>query len=391
MNRRSLIASLLAVLGLVLFLVLHPLIAMPPWLNWAGPFTFAALVSCALVPVLSVPARRIDLVDRPDERKHHIGAIPLVGGLAIYLGFLAVTFLYLNLPHHYEGRVIGAIMLALGLLVLIGLLDDLLELSALLKLLVQLGAAAIVIAAGVRITFLPETWWGDALEIAVTSLWLLGLTNAVNFLDGVDGLATALTITAAAAFGLVAVQTQQPDFLLLCAGLGGACAGFLPYNFRPRPASAFLGDAGATLLGFALASIAIVGEWGNGPGAITLDVVVPLLILGVPVFDTTFITITRIADGRIRTFREWLEYTGRDHIHHRLLKLGLNRFDTVFFLCIISVVLSLSAITLHNATGLLAILSLVQGAVILVIIGRFMLFMERRNACPEEMIDGSAE
>jgi UDP-GlcNAc:undecaprenyl-phosphate GlcNAc-1-phosphate transferase len=185
------------------------------------------------------------------------------------------------------------------------------------------------------------------------------------------------------------VQTDQPFFRLLCAGVAGGCIGFLPFNFRPKPASAFLGDAGSTMLGFLLASIAIVGEWG-GTNDITLDIVVPLLILGVPIFDTTFITLTRIADGRIRGFREWIEYTGRDHIHHRLLNLGLGRHDTVGFICTISAVLSLSAITLMDATGPLAIISLIQGAIILTIVGRFMLFVENNATTNERSGDGSA-
>jgi len=119
--------------------------------------------------------------------------------------------------------------------------------------------------------------------------------------------------------------------------------------------------------------------------------ILPILILGVPIFDTTFITITRFADGRIRTFREWLEYAGRDHIHHRLLNIGLSRFDSVIFLCVISVILALSAITVKQGDDLLAILSLLQGVIILTIIGRFMIFMEHRSSIQPEEIDGPSE
>ncbi len=386
MNRRQITATILALIGIGLFLYLKPRLAMPPWLEWGGPFTLGALVTAAVVPILGRLAHRIDLLDRPDERKHHRGAVPLVGGVAVYLGFLVVILVYPN-----TSDTVPAITYALGLLLVVGVLDDKFELPAWLKLCVQVAAAAIVIALGTHITFLPDFWWGDILEYIITALWLIGLANAVNFLDGIDGLASSLTITAAVAFGLIGIHTGQYSFLLLCAALGGACTGFLPYNFRPRPASAFLGDAGATMLGFALAAIAIVGQWGTPSDTMAVQIAIPLLVLGVPIFDTTFITITRIADGRIRTFREWIEYTGRDHIHHRLLKLGLNRFDTVLFLCIITVVLALSAITLETESGLLTILSLIQGAVILIIIGRFMLFMERRNASAEETSHGQAE
>ena len=374
-------------LALVVFLVARPLIDTPDWLNWLGPLSLAAIVAFSLIPPLQWLAQRVGLLDEPDERKQHKGATPLVGGIAIYLGFLATVLIY---GYYSDSSAVRAVMIALVPLVVVGVLDDRKSLPATIKLLAQLAAVAIVITGGIRLTFMRQVWWGDLLEILITAVWLIGLTNAFNFLDGIDGLSTCLTIVAAAAFGLVAVQTNQPFFLLLVAALGGACLGFLPYNFRRAPAAVFLGDAGATLLGFSLASIAIVGEWG-GPGAATLDVVVPLLILGVPIFDTTFITVTRIVDGRIRTFREWLEYTGRDHIHHRLLNLGLNRYDTVGFLCVISVVLALGAITLKYADGILAILSLLQGVIILTIVGRFMLFVEKRATVGMRSTDGSTE
>jgi len=370
----------------IFFLWLRQRVDTPDWLNWSGPGLIAALVTLGLVPPLQALARRIGLLDHPDARKQHQGAVPLVGGLAVYGGMLVTVLVY---PVYLLNPEVRAIMLASGLLLVIGVLDDRYEVSATLKLLFQVAAAAVVMSGGVMVTFLPAVWWGTGLEVLITALWLIGVTNAVNFLDGVDGLATSLAIVVALAFGLVAVLTGQPFFLLLCAALAGACAGFLPYNFRPRPASAFLGDAGATLLGFLLASIAIVGEWGGSSG-MTLDIIVPLLILGVPIFDTTFITVTRIADGRIRTFREWLEYTGRDHFHHRLLNLGLNRFDTVGFICLLSAILALSAIILMGADSALAILSLLQSVIIFSIIGRFMLYIEHRDRIQEGSRNGTA-
>ncbi|MFC1559010.1 MraY family glycosyltransferase [Gemmatimonadota bacterium] len=388
MSLRQILTTIIALFCVVLFFIFHSNIELPVWLEWLGPLTLAASVSFTLVQPLSLLAAKMGLVDTPNARKIHEGAIPLVGGIAIYAGFLAVNFHY---GYHLQDERILGLMIALGPLLLIGVLDDLWELPATLKLLVQLGAAAIVISAGVRITFLPEALWGNVAEIVLTGIWLIGLTNAINFLDGIDGLATSLTIVAAASFGLVAVATGQSFFLLLCAALCGACMGFLPHNFRRRPASAFLGDSGATLLGFSLASIAIVGDWG-GDGSSAINIVIPLLVLGVPIFDTTFITITRFADGRIRTFREWLEYAGRDHIHHRLLKIGLSRFDTVLFLCVISLILALSAISLRDTSGLLfAVLSFAQGVIILTVVGRFMLFMDNRSETAREDSNGPPE
>ena len=375
MKLRPRVITIASVFLVVAYILLAPHVETVEWLNWLGPFSLAAVVTFGVMPPLLWLAGRCGLVDRPDARKHHAGEIPLVGGIAIFAGFLSTNIQY---GYYETSPEVRAVVLALALLLVVGVLDDRLDLSAAWKLLAQLAAAAIVIAGGVQVTFLPAVWWGDLLELVVTAVWLIGLTNALNFLDGIDGLATSLTLVAVLAFGVVAVQTGQPFFLLLCAALAGGCVGFLPFNFGRRPALAFLGDAGATLLGFSLASLAIVGEWG-GAGGTLVDIVVPLLILGVPIFDTTFITLTRIADGRIRNFREWLEYTGRDHIHHRLLYLGLSRYDVVGFICTISAVLALSAITLKSAEGYLAGLSLLQGAIILTIVGRFMLFVENRS------------
>lgn len=371
MNRRYLALTAGGILLIAVFFIAKPLVDTPNWMNWLGPLSLAALVTFSLMPPLQWYARRTGLLDEPDERKRHEGSIPLVGGIAIFVGFLATNLLY---GYHQESSEVLAVMIALVPLIVLGVIDDKRKLPATIKLLVQLTAVAIVISGGVRLTFMRQIWWGDLIEIIITAIWLIGLTNAINFLDGIDGLAASLVFVTAMAFGVVAVQTAQPFFLLLCSALGGACLGFLPFNLRRTQATAFLGDAGSTLLGFSIASIAIVGQWG-GTGATTLDVIVPLLILGVPIFDTTFITVTRFADGRIRTFREWIEYTGRDHIHHRLMDLGLSKHDTVGFICVISIILALSAITLKNATGFLAILSLLQGIIILTIVGRFMLFM----------------
>jgi len=386
LNLRRTFTTIIAFLWVLLFFILESNIQTPRWLHWLGPLILAAVVSFTLVPLLCWLAEKIDLVDRPDARKIHEGAIPLVGGIAIYAGFLVMNLHY---GYYVGSPEVSAIMIALGPLLLIGVFDDLWDLPATLKLLVQIGAAIIVIAAGVKFTFLPPTWWGHAGEVILTAVWLIGLTNAINFLDGIDGLATLLTIVAMTAFGFIALTTDQDSFMLLSAGLGGACLGFLPYNLRRRPAAAFLGDSGATILGFSLASFAIMGDWG-GAGT-SLDIVVPILILGVPIFDTTFITITRFVDGRIRTFREWLEYAGRDHIHHRLLKIGLSRFETVIFLCIISFILALTAITVKQGDDFLAVLSLLQGVIILSIIGRFMIFMEHKSVTLHEETDGSSE
>ena len=204
------------------------------------------------------------------------------------------------------------------------------------------------------ITFLPDGLWGDVGEWLLTAFWIIGITNAFNFLDGMDGLATGTGCIAAIFFGLVALQNNHDFMVYLALPLVGSCLSFLPYNFRFRkPAAIFMGDAGSTFLGFMLASLAVLGDWA-GNHAVRL--IVPVLILGVPIFDMSFTTFMRIKNGQVRTFREWVEFTGRDHIHHRLEDLRIGRIGAVLVIYCVTIWLGLSALALKNTTGLNAIL-----------------------------------
>jgi UDP-GlcNAc:undecaprenyl-phosphate GlcNAc-1-phosphate transferase len=317
--------------------------------KWAYLLLLSFGIGYVCAPLVSMLAFRVGALDIPAGRKAHQAPTALLGGAAIYLAF--VLTLWINDSYSLQ---LKGVVLAGSLIFIVGLIDDLKELPARLKLLVQVLAVVILINFGVVITFLPDGLWGDVGEWLLTAFWIIGITNAFNFLDGMDGLATGTGCIAAIFFGLVALQNNHDFMVYLALPLVGSCLSFLPYNFRFRkPAAIFLGDAGSTFLGFMLASLAVLGDWA-GNHAVRL--IVPVLILGVPIFDMSFTTFMRIKNGQVRTFREWVEFTGRDHIHHRLEDLRIGRIGAVLVIYCVTIWLGLSALALKNTTGLNAIL-----------------------------------
>jgi UDP-GlcNAc:undecaprenyl-phosphate GlcNAc-1-phosphate transferase len=329
--------------------------------RWAYILVLSALVSFGLTPLLIRLAHLLELLDVPTARKVHMEPTPLLGGMAIYTAFglsiLANSIL--------DGQVV-AILAAGTVLVVIGILDDARDVPAGIKLLAQLLAVALVMRAGVMLTLFPPSMAGNFANGALTILWLLGITNAMNFFDGMDGLATGLSIITAAFLGFFAVLTFQPFLGWFAAAIVGSCLGFLPFNFHPRrPAAIFLGDGGSTFLGFVLAALAVKGDWAeNG----IIDIAVPILIFWVFIFDMTHITVARIAAGKVRSFREWIAYVGRDHLHHRLAALLGSRRKAVVLIFLLSASMGMAAMGLRSARTLEAVLLILQAAVIVVIV-----------------------
>ena len=226
------------------------------------------------------------------------------------------------------------------------------------------------------VTFLPPGFWGTAGEWLITTIWIIGITNAFNFLDGMDGLAAGSCCISALFFGLVAMQNNQPFMVYLALPLAGACLGFLPYDFRPRRrAKIFMGDAGSTFLGFMLACLGIMGEWA---GDHVVRLIVPVLILGMPIFDTSFTTFMRVKNGQVRSLREWIECSERDHVHDRLKDLRMGRTSSVLVIYAVTASLGLSALTLENTTGVNALLQVAQAVIVFLLLGFFMVFVQRK-------------
>jgi UDP-GlcNAc:undecaprenyl-phosphate GlcNAc-1-phosphate transferase len=337
------------------------------WVAAAGlDWAYLAALACALaffgVPVVRRVALALGVLDAPSARKVHRTPTPLLGGAAVYAAFAITVLFNFHFSRGLKGVAVGA-----TIVVVLGLLDDAWDLPAPVKLAGQVAGVAAAMAYGVVLSVVPH-WWPGAgwLNVALTLLWFLTVTNAVQFLDGMDGLAAGLGVVAGLFFSITAAQTGQAYLFILAAPLVGACLGFLPYNFRPGGAMIFLGDSGASFIGFTLAGLAVMGEWADGDPIVAL--LTPILILAVPLFDIAFVGVVRVVTGKVHTMREWLAYTGKDHLHHRFEALGLTRAQSVFLILFIAATLGLSATLLKQATPREAALILIQAACVLAII-----------------------
>lgn len=340
-------------------------------LRWLYLLLLGFSLSHFLVPFAIRFGHRFGILDQPGGRKRHRVPVPLLGGAVIFLAFAVVV----NYNFYYSWELKG-VTLGATLVFLLGFLEDVWGLPTLVRPLGHIGAAVILLLHGVRMSFLPDVWLGDLGEIIITVIWVVGLTNAYNFIDGMDGLATGSAIINSFFFGLVSLRTGQEFFMFLAMALLGSCLGFLPYNFRPRgSASIFLGDAGSNFLGFMLAGMALMGDWAQDNW---VDLIVPGLILGVPIFDTTLTTVLRIRHGQVRSFIQWLEYTGWDHFHHRLAELGIGDKGAVVVIYVVTTWLGLSALVLRGARGLEALLQLTQASIIFLLIAFFMVYVKKK-------------
>ena len=331
-------------------------------LPWLYLVMLAFAVAFFAAPVTRALSLRWGVLDMPATRKVHEVATPLLGGAAVYCAFAVTVLTSFDFSLQLKGVAVGA-----TLVVGVGVLDDITDLPASLKLVGHIGAAAAAIAYGVVLSVMPHWVPGFVwLNVLLTILWFVTVTNALQFLDGMDGLAAGLGVIAGVFFSIAALQTEQRYLMYLSAALVGACLGFLPYNFRPGRAQIFLGDSGATFIGFTLAGLAVIGEWAEGDPIIAL--LTPALILGVPLFDIAFVGVARVVTGKVHSLHEWLAYTGRDHIHHRFEELGLTRKQSVLLIFFLASTLGLSAILLKDATPREAVLVLVQAACVLAIV-----------------------
>ena len=331
-------------------------------LLWLYLAVSSFLIALVTVPLVRAYARWHGILDQPSGRKVHDVPTPLLGGAGVYAAFAITVLLNFNFSAELKGVALGA-----AIIVAIGILDDMTDLPAWVKLLGQLCAAGVAMSFGAILTVVPHgVPAAGVLNVVVTALWILTVTNAVQFLDGMDGLAAGIGVISGIFFSFVALQTAQPYLMFLAAPLVGACAGFLPYNLRPHRATIFLGDSGSSFIGFTLAALAVMGVWAdNDPVAALMT---PTLILAVPLFDIAFVGVLRVAQGKVHSLREWLAYTGKDHLHHRLEQLGFTKTQTVFVIFFICTTLGISAVLLNGAEKREAVLLLLQVASVLAIV-----------------------
>lgn len=317
----------------------------------------AGLLAFIATPLTRILARRVGLVDQPGLRKAHRVPVPLMGGLAMYAALILAFVAFGNRAWWYEGL---GILGGATLLFLTGLWDDRYGMPVWIKLGAQFVAAACLIAVGVQVR-LFEVWW---LDLPITLVWVVGITNAVNLMDNMDGLATGVTAVASAFFFALAALEGQGLVATLAAALFGAAVGFLFYNFAP--AVSFMGDAGSLVLGFVLAALGIKIRFIQFPLASTW--MAPIVVLGVLIFDTALVTVSRVRRGR-SPFQG-----GSDHASHRLVQLGLSHARAVLTIYLAALVLGALAISLTRAQPLTANLSFVG----LMLVGVMLLFAFER-------------
>ena len=352
-------------------------------------FLAAGAITLAATPIVRRYARRSGMVDRPEARRVNKKAIARGGGVAILLGFVivSVALLVANsvIGMHFVDRpqivtrpktvaLLGGAVLAVG----IGLLDDWYQLRARWQFFGQFLLAGVAVALGIAVTSINDPFAArgtlllsdlpisDVVIVVATFIWIVGMINSMNFIDGLDGLSSGIALIAAVTLGFISLTADpiQPYVAMFCFVLAGALAGFLRWNFHP--ASIFAGTSGIMLMGYVLAVLSILGS---------AKIAVAALVLGVPIIDTFWIIVRRVATGRSPSSPD------RGHIHHRLLDLGLSHRGTVLVIYAVCLLLAMLSIVVSSGTGqMYAFMGLA------VVFGLALLLIERLSDRP---VDGS--
>ena len=334
----------------------------------AASLLVAFLVALLTTPLAKRLAQRAGAIDMPgaaggpSARHHHENPTPRMGGLAIFAGFFCSALLFAPWSSRNISMLIGSVMI-----VALGVLDDIYDLPAMRKLLVQLLAAGVAVAGGNQIHFFSRLmtinghWRLGVLSIPVTLLWIVLVTNAVNLIDGLDGLAAGVSTISCVTLVVIAMVYSNPSVAIITSALAGGCIGFLPYN--RAPAKIFMGDTGSTFLGYVMAVASIQGLFKFYA---IISFIVPFFMLGLPIFDTFFAVVRRLYH-RDSPFK-----ADREHVHYRLLDLGFSKKQTVALLYGVSALLGLTAVVTASS-------GLSRGLILLVVLILAVLFMLRKG------------
>lgn len=351
-----------------------PLPRWPVLYVYTGAIAF--VIAAFAMPAAIALLRRFNVMDGVADNKIHKRPTPRGGGVVIFIAFAVAVLL----PDYRDNPMKG-VMLGSFICLLVGAADDLRGgVPAVLKLIALTWATLIMSLFGVQLNLFGYY----PLDLALTWLWIVGVTSAFNGIDNMDGLAGGVALIVSGMYLTIAVdahwaagtETSLSWFGLLAAGLIGANLGFLLYNFKP--AKIFMGDAGSFFLGFTLAALGVMGEWAETR---VVAATIPVLILGVPIFDFAYILIARILRGETRTLRDVIEHCAPDHLSHRLVWLGFSQRRAVVFIYVMAFVLGLSGILLRNGTrGFDSALGLAQGLAVLTLIVVLMLTAGSRQA-----------
>lgn len=308
------------------------------WLYVIG-FAVAMLIALLMTPLVKRFAFWVGAVDAPNHRKVHSRIMPRLGGLAIFIAFIAAYFVVSPAMDVLKSDVVSGLLVGGAIVVVIGALDDRFDLSPKVKLLGQILAASVVVYSGVSIE-LVNVPFGDGvislewLAVPLTIFWIVGVTNAINLIDGLDGLSAGVSGIATCTILILALMMGNMTVVLLCAVLLGSIGGFLFYNFHP--AKIFMGDSGALFLGFTLATLSVLGF----KQATVVSLLVPVMILGVPLSDTFFAIMRRWVNNLP------ISVADKSHLHHCLLQLGFSHRTTVLIIYGIASVFGTSAVLL---------------------------------------------
>jgi len=300
---------------------------------------FASFITVLLVtPLVMKLAVKIGATDKPNHRKVHAKVMPRLGGLAIFIGVVVGYFVGGLHNHQITGITVGGLVI-----ILIGILDDKYELSAKVKLIGQIAAAGVVVVSGLTVEFIHLPKIGvvefGVWAIPITIFWIVGITNAINLIDGLDGLAAGVSVIVIGTIAVMAGLAGKEMILLIALIFMGSTIGFLFFNFHP--AKIFMGDTGALFLGYGIAILSLLGLYKS----VTLfSFVVPILILGVPIFDTTYAIIRRIVN------KKPIGSPDKSHLHHRLLAVGFSHRNTVLVIYALGFVFSASALLFSRTT-----------------------------------------
>ena len=295
---------------------------------------FSMIVSLILTPIVIAVSKKLDIVDRPNFRKIHTKPISMLGGSAILLSFFIGIWLGAPIEREIKPLLLGAIVIYL-----VGLFDDLYDLKPILKLIGQVIAASIVVFYGVTIDFIsipigPTIHFGW-LSIPITIFWIVAITNAINLIDGLDGLAAGVSTIALVTIAFIAILQGNIFIIMICSVLIGSLLGFLVFNFHP--AKIFLGDSGALLLGFIIGFLSLLGF----KNITFISLFFPIVILAVPFIDTLFAMIRRVKRG------QHIMQADKSHLHHKLLDLGYTHRQTVTLIYAMAIMFSVVSIILY--------------------------------------------
>jgi UDP-GlcNAc:undecaprenyl-phosphate GlcNAc-1-phosphate transferase len=315
-------------------------------------FFIALILSLAITFLLLKILPFLGILDHPNERKIHLKAVPRMGGFGIYCAFVAPMLLLHYFDNTQKGIIIGA-----GIAMLIGILDDIKGVPALIKLIALLLLTLLLKQYGI-VSTLPFHKIGldnNITNILVSMLWIVGITSAMNALDHMDGLAAGISFIACLSYLAVSIQMSNFFWGLLAVSLAGSLLGFLCFNWNP--AKIFMGDSGSFFIGFTLAATGLMGGWSSNPLKATI---IPILILSLPIVDLAYVLISRYKNGTTKSIAKAITYCGKDHIGHRIMKVGLSQKSSAGIILFFSATISISALKIRSSTVFESLLLFLQ-------------------------------